>query len=784
MSASSRNVTSATPDGVSFEVLVNAITDYAIYRLDQDGIIASGNPGAERQQGYQPHEIVGQPYSLFFTPEDRVAGVPDRILAEARANGRCEAEGWRVGKDGSQFWVQAVLETIRSPTGELIGFTKVARDITKRRQAEQRLVERERRFRILVEGVIDYAIFLLDPSGVVTNWNAGAQKIKGYTAEEIVGHHFSRFYTNEDRAVGLPAKVLEIAVREGRYESEGWRLRKDGTRFWAAVVVDAIRDEKGQIVGFAKVTRDATKKREAQEALRQSERQFRLLVGGVTDYAFIMLDPNGIVSSWNAGAEKIKGYKATEIIGEHFSKFYTEEDRTAGLPLRSLGTALAEGRFEAEGLRVRKDGTVFWANVIIDPVRDEKGELIGYAKITRDITERREAQRNLQEAQLQLAHSQKMEALGQLTGGVAHDFNNLLMVVSGHVRKIRKAAAGNPGIMQSAQFIEEAVSSGVRLTRQLLTFSRRQSLDPVYFFPSEAIENIRAMLADSIGGAPLVTAIPADIWPVHADLGEFDAAIVNIVINARDAMPDGGTISITGENTHLHFDSANLPVQGDYVCLAVADTGTGIAPDILPKIFEPFFTTKKVGKGTGLGLSQVHGFVHQSGGSIVVKSEPGKGTRVSLYFPRARAGDLLSAAVSERGKDVHVRGSALVVDDNAPVLEITKFLLEDLGFKVRAAGDSHAALAAFDEGSFDLVLSDIVMPGPMNGLQLARAIRERHPDVPIILATGYSEFARDAAKEFFVLRKPFQLSDLSDAVAELSKGRTPVGDLIRCPPKR
>jgi PAS domain S-box-containing protein len=781
MSASSQTV---TPDGASFEALVNAVTDYAIYRLDPNGIIVSGNPGAERQQDYRPHEIVGQPYSLFFTPEDQAAGAPDRILAEARANGRCEVEGWRVRKDGSQFWVQGVLETIRSPTGELIGFAKIARDITQRRQAERRLVERERRFRILVEGVIDYAIFLLDPSGVVTSWNAGAQRIKGYTAEEIVGHHFSRFYTSEDRVAGLPAKVLEIAAREGRYESEGWRVRKDGTRFWAAVVVDAIRDEKGQIVGFAKITRDATEKREAQEALRQSERQFRLLVGGVTDYAIFMLDPNGIVSSWNAGAEKIKGYKSTEIIGRHFSKFYTEEDRAAGLPLHSLGIALSEGRFESEGQRVRKDGTVFWANVIIDPVRDEKGELIGYAKITRDITERREVQRNLQEAQLQLAHSQKMEALGQLTGGVAHDFNNLLMVVSGHIRKIRNAAAGNPGIMQSARFIEEAVNSGARLTRQLLTFSRRQSLNPVYFLPSEAIENIRAMLAGSIGDARLVAAIPADIWPVHADLGEFDAAIVNIVINAHDAMPDGGTISITGENTYFHFDSSNQPVQGDYVCLTVTDTGTGIAPDILPKIFEPFFTTKRADKGTGLGLSQVHGFVHQSGGSIVVKSEPGKGTRVSLFFPRARAGELLAAAVSEQGKDVHVRGSALVIDDNAPVLEITKFLLEDLGFKARAAGDSHAALAAFDEGSFDLVLSDIVMPGPMNGLQLARAIRERHPDVPIILATGYSEFAREAAKEFFVLRKPFQLSDLSDAVAELSKDRDRTGKLAWFPPKR
>ncbi len=306
------------------------------------------------------------------------------------------------------------------------------------------LLESERRFRILVQSVTDYAIYMLDPSGIITNWNAGAERIKGYTADEIIGQHISRFYTPEDRAAGVPARSLATAAREGRFEAEGWRVRKDGSRFWATIVIDPIRGADRELIGFAKVTRDITERRQAQDELRASERQFRRLVNGVTDYALYMLDPNGIVTSWNSGAERIKGYTAGEIIGQHFSRFYTAGDRAAGMPTRVLQTAAAEGRFEAEAWRVRKDGTLFWANVVVDPIFDEEGQLVGYSKITRDITERHKAQRAMQESQVQIAHMQKMEALGQLTGGVAHDFNNLLMVVSGYIPRIKQLLAEHP----------------------------------------------------------------------------------------------------------------------------------------------------------------------------------------------------------------------------------------------------------------------------------------------------------------------------------------------------
>ena len=617
-------------DASRLELLLDALADYAIYMLDPDGFVTTWNAGAERITGYQAIEIVGQHFSRFFTPEDRASGLPERILEAVRTHDRHEAEGWRVRKDGTRFWANAIIQSVRDDQGALVGFAKITRDITERAQAQQAIIETERRFRILVEGVFDYAIYMLDPSGIITNWNTGAERLKGYSADEILGQHFSKFYTKEERRSGVPARVLETAAREGRYESEGWRVRKDGGRFWASVVVDAIRDEKGQLQGFAKVTRDITERRAALETLRESERQFRLLVAGVTDYAIYMLDPNGIIASWNAGAERIKLYTADEIVGHHFSRFYTESERAAGVPARALYTATQEGRFESEGWRVRKDGTVFWANVVIDPIRDETGELIGFAKITRDITERRNGQLELQEAQRQRAHAQRMDALGQLTGGVAHDFNNLLMIVSGHIRTLQKAAAADPKLSRAANAIAYAAQRGATLTRQLLTFSRRQTLNPRVSQIAERVSACRTMLESSVGSAVrLSVAIDPEIWPVNVDESEFELALVNIALNARDAMPEGGALVITAENVNLTTKDTTSGIQGDFIAVHIADTGSGIAPDVLAKVFDPFFTTKEVGKGSGLGLSQVHGFAHQSGGTVHIESQTGSRDHVN-----------------------------------------------------------------------------------------------------------------------------------------------------------
>ncbi|MEJ8572385.1 PAS domain S-box protein [Microbaculum marinum] len=618
------------------ELLIDAVSDYAIYMLDPEGFVTTWNPGAEKIKGYSAAEIIGQHFSTFFTAEDQAAGLPEAIVASARETGRHEAEGWRVRKDGTHFWSNAILQRVLDEKGQLIGYAKITRDITERMAADRALRESERRFRVLVEGVVDYALYMLDPSGIVINWNTGAERLKGYTVDEIVGHHFSKFYPKEDRARGIPARVLETAIREGRYEGEGWRVRKDGSRFWASVVVDAIRNEAGELEGFAKITRDITERRAAQEALRESERQFRLLVQGVTDYALYMIDPNGIVTSWNSGAERIKGYAADEIIGQHFSRFYTERDRSAGKPSRALHTATQEGRFEAEDWRVRKDGTLFWAHVVIDPIRDEPGELIGFAKITRDITERREAELALKEAQAQRAHAQKMDALGQLTGGVVHDFNNLLTIVSSYVRLVKKAVASDPSASKATESVELAIERGVALTRQLLSFSRKQTAAAEVLSVGERIEAVQRMLGSSLSGqVSLASAVAPETWKIEADPGEFELALINTALNARDAMPDGGVVTITTENITLARGELREDLEGDFVAVRIADTGTGIAPDVLEKVFEPFFTTKENDKGTGLGLSQVYGFAKQSGGTVTIESELGSGTTVSLYLPRA-----------------------------------------------------------------------------------------------------------------------------------------------------
>jgi PAS domain S-box-containing protein len=622
------------------------------------------------------------------------------------------------------------------------------------------LFESERRFRLLVEGVVDYAIYMLDPDGIISNWNAGARRIKGYDAADVVGKYFGMFYLPEDREAGMPARSLAAAREHGKFEAEGWRLRKDGSRFLASVVIDAIYEE-GELIGFAKITRDITDRNMAAEALKESERHFRLLVSGVTDYALYMLDPTGIVTNWNAGGQRIKGYRPGEIIGQHFSRFYSAADQAAGRPARALQLAVENGRYEEDGWRVRKDGTFFWASVVIDPIRDEDGKLLGFAKITRDISERREAQLNLEKIQRQLAESQKLDALGQLTGGVAHDFNNLLMIISGNLHTLRKIAGNDAKGLRAVQAIETASQRGASLTRQLLTFARRQSVNPQTVDPADRIRSVREVLDAALGGSvQLVIDVADGIWPVMVDAAEFETALVNLVINARDAMPDGGSVTVRASNTYIDDGKR----KGDHVAIKVEDTGVGIAPDIAVKVFDPFFTTKAVGKGTGLGLSQVHGFAHQAGGTVTVASELGKGTAFTICLPRSeRPIDSAEVEVSAIGS-----GTVLLVEDNPDVANASAGLLEQLGYSVRWVSDADSALREVERDGIDLVFSDIVMPGKMDGLSLARAIKQKRPALPILLATGYSEAAQNARADFPILRKPYQLHELSRALEQLS----------------
>ena len=618
-------------------------------------------------------------------------------------------------------------------------------------------------FKLLVQSIVDYAIYMLDPKGFVTSWNAGAERIKGFQTEEIVGQHFSIFYTEEDREAGMPEKVLDTARREGKFAGEGWRLRKDGTRFWASVVVDRINDDKGKLIGFAKITRDMTEQREAQQALLDAERRFRILIEGVTDYAIFMLDPEGRVANWNPGAERIKGYKPDEIVGEHFSRFYTPEDLDAGVAKRALETARDTGRYESEGWRVRKDGTRFWASVVIDAIRDDEGKLIGFAKITRDMTEKREAQLRLDESREQLFRSQKMEALGQLTGGLAHDFNNLLTAILGacelglrNVNDPKKVGRMLEGVKGSAQ-------RGAGLTRQLLAFARAQPLQMKQIDLRQFFADVTMLLRPSLrSNIEVITEISDQLWPIDADAGALELAMLNLAFNARDAMKEGGSLKISAHNEVLSGEPDGL--RGEHVVLRISDTGTGMSRDVMDRVFEPFFTTKGYGEGTGLGLSQVFGFMKQIGGAITVESEPGKGSAFALYLPASHGNVIDDKHPNGRGL-----GRVLIVEDDTLVAELAAGMLSELGFECTVTHSAKEALETLASGSKPkLIFTDIVMPGGISGIELARKVRDRFPELPILLTTGYSEQVA-GNHGFPVLQKPYEMEHLASALGDVLK---------------
>lgn len=631
-------------------------------------------------------------------------------------------------------------------------------------------LQNEGRFRVLVDAITDYAIYMLSPEGHVTSWNSGAQRFKGYRASEILGQHFSRFYLDADRQAGLPARALAIATKEGRFEGEGWRQRKDGTRFWAHVIIDPIRHSSGELIGFAKITRDLTERKAAENALKRSEEQFRLLVQGVSDYAIYMLDPEGNVTSWNSGAERIKGYRSEEIIGRHFSTFYTDEDRLSGLPQQALATASRDGRFEKEGWRQRKDGSRFWASIVIDAIRDDFGEIIGFAKITRDITEKMETQRALERTREELFQAQKMEAIGQLTGGIAHDFNNLLMAVLGSLEILKKRMPQDPALSPLVDNAMLGAQRGAALTQRMLAFSRRQELQVETIDVSELLRGMMDMVARSLGPvSSLETEFPESLPTIATDPAQLETAVLNLVVNARDAMPGGGLIRIKATEEVVP-DGGTMPA-GHYVRVAVADEGEGMDEETLKQAVTPFFTTKGVGKGTGLGLSMVQGLAGQSGGRLVLKSRLGEGTTAELWFPVTGAENTVEEpeqSVPEAANNSRPL-RILAVDDDGLVLMNTALMLQDLGHTVIEATAGADALDILRNENVDLVISDHAMPR-MTGSQLALAIRREWPKMPIILATGFAEIPEGSGIiDIPRLGKPFSQAQLAEAISRIAQ---------------
>ena len=621
----------------------------------------------------------------------------------------------------------------------------------------------------LVQSIEDYAIFLLDPKGYIVSWNAGAQKLKGYAAHEIIGEHFSRFYPAEAVARGWPAYELQQAALTGRFEDEGWRVRKDGTTFWCNVVITAVRNESGVLTGFAKITRDLTTQRAFVEALRQSEERFRLLVDNVKDYAIFMLDPDGYVVSWNAGAARIKGYTRDEIIGQHFSNFYTREEAAAGKPARELAIARQLGQVEDEGWRVRKDGTTFWANVNITAVYDESNRLRGFAKVTRDLTERRERE--------ELARSS--ERMRKFLATLAHELRNPLAPVRNAIGVMQLEAGVSPTLARSRDLIDRQVTHLTRLVDDLLDVGRimsdkvelrlaRVDLAEVVARAIEAARPFTDSREQSVG-----THMPVEPLIVHGDTTRLVQVLQNLLHNASKFSPPGSRIEIFGRVDH------------QMAVLEVRDHGRGIPARSLDAIFE-LFAQEKEGQslgegGLGIGLTLCKSLVELHGGSIIASSEgAGCGSSFTLSLPFA------AALPAEQADQADMAGNAvsplriLLVDDNRDSADSLAMLLELKGHEVRIAYDGPQAIAVAPRLVPHLALIDLAMP-KMDGYATLEALRAMPTlsDTVFAAMTGFghaSDRERTQSAGFHAhLVKPVELALFEEVLEQAETRRRPRG---------
>jgi PAS domain S-box-containing protein len=661
--------------------------------------------------------------------------------------------------------------------------------------------EREQYYLQMLDA-LPVAIYTTDAAGKITYYNPAAADLAGRrpipgTDEWCVTW---RLYRLDGTPLPHDECPMAVTLRKG-LPVQGQEViaeRPDGTRTHVMPHPTPLFDNAGRLVGAVNLLMDITSQKRLEVAARQtkallekrvergtqvladtagklkaSEETFSRLVQNVADYAIFMLDPDGYVANWNLGAERIKGYTRDEIVGQHFSRFYTQEDQLAGLPQQVLATARRDSRFEQESWRVRKDGSRFWANVVIDAMYDEQNELIGFAKITRDLTERRLVEEKLR-------HSQKMDAIGQLTGGIAHDFNNLLTVVIGNLellgRSVAKSVQPNARITRAIAAAMEGAQRGAALTKRLLAFSRQQDLQAKPIDPNRLVHRTADMLRRTLGERiRITTALAPDTGWIHADPVELENALLNLAVNARDAMPDGGTVTIETANV----DSVPSPGPRDdeadtrYVLIAVRDCGVGMDAEVVSKAFDPFFTTKEAGRGTGLGLSQVYGFVRQSEGQVLIDSRPGNGTTVRIYLPRMADDTEAPEADGWTAEVEQAQGSEtiLVVEDDDAVRAYSTDALRELGYRVLEAPNAGAALEILDrQADVRLLFTDIGLPGLMNGRQLRDEARHRRPGLKVLLTTGY---IRDSAMQpgrlepgVTLINKPFSFADLTKIIRE------------------
>ncbi|GAA4343515.1 PAS domain-containing sensor histidine kinase [Variovorax defluvii] len=619
-------------------------------------------------------------------------------------------------------------------------------------------------YRLMVEAASDYAIFLLDTEGRVRSWNVGAQRIKGYEAHEIIGRHFSVFYPPEQLTRGWPEHELKMARLSGRFEDEGWRLRKDGTRFWANVVITRLITPAGEFRGFSKITRDLSERRRQEEQLRMSEERFRLLVESVKDYAIFMLDPAGRVISWNAGARRFKGYEANEIIGRHFSVFYPPEVQATGWPDEELRIARRDGSFEEEGWRLRKDGSRFWADVVITAVHDASGALRGFAKVTRDLTERRRVSSLEDEGR----------RISTFLAMLGHELRNPLAPISNALALMNRLKLDNPQLQLASDTISRQLRQMVRLVDDLLDVGRitsgkiRLEARPVDLKAviAEALEAMSPLAADK--SQRLEVEVEPDAMWTLGDRARLIQVLSNLLGNAIKFTPAGG---------HLHLRAGR---RGDQAELSVRDDGPGIAPQDLQRIFNLFEQGEqdiaRSQGGLGLGLSLVQQLVTLHGGEVAAFSKglPGEGSEFVVRLPLGPA-PVTPEKPAPACAQHDGRPFVLVVDDNQDAAQTMSALMDALGCRSAVRHDGITALAAIKQLAPDLVLLDIGLPG-LSGLEVAERARAEiaHPP-PLIAVSGYGQ-ERDRQLSFEAgffahLTKPVDVEQLESLLTRLLGAR-------------
>jgi PAS domain S-box-containing protein len=727
----------------------------AIITLDPEYRVLTWGQSAERIFGYPSQEVVGKLYPLV--PEgcwEEFERLCRRVVVSGE-NVRDISVGRR-RKDGRVLDIVFSGAPLYDAERRLIGGVYALEDVTGRKRVEENLRQIEEHFRLFVENVKDHAILMMDATGYLTTWNAAAERLKGYSADEIIGEHFSIFFTGDDREKGRPAEELEQAAINGQHEVDGWRVRKDGSKFWANVTITALRDDAGSLRGFAKITRDFTERRKADEAQSLIGRIFAtsldliLVVNQKGD--FIQASPSSLA---------LLGYAPEEMVGHTATAFiYPEDLESTRNEMRLARRGRVTRNFDCR--YVHKDGrivTLAWTGIWSEP--EQQHFFIG-----RDMTERLAADERLR-------RSQKLEAVGQLTGGLAHDFNNLLGIVIGNLDLIQDELSKDSTAQELIDAAMDACLRGAQLNRSLLAFARRQDLQPQRVDVGAVVRDLGTMLQRIIGERiELEVAAVDGVWPICVDPAQLESAILNLAVNARDAMPNGGRLVLEASNAILDASYAadnNDVTPGDYAMIAISDTGTGMTSEILAHVFEPFFTTKEVGQGTGLGLSMVHGFIKQSRGHVKIYSELGRGTTVRIYLPRDHTSAGESEAVGQAGNEKHVGSETiLVVEDNDALRRIAVTKLSKLGYNVIEAASATAALRAIDNGAVpDLLFTDVVMPGPLDGLGLAWEAVKRVSGLKVLLTSGFTERSagrNDSPVPWPLLSKPYRSAELGQAL--------------------